>query len=77
MRIELANCTATLLAQIADPGLNRDGVAQTYAFAMLSSEATDWSAVNRAIIARWSINALSHIKTRAHKLVAKRREAAT
>ena len=78
MKIELANCTAILLAEIADPGFDRDSVAQTYAFAMLSSEPTDWGAVNWAILARWSINALNYIKTRAHKLVeAKRREAAT
>lgn len=66
MRIELCDCTATLLREIAMPEMKRSDVAQTYALAMRSSEKTDWASVNRAIIARWSVSALDWIKRQAH-----------
>jgi hypothetical protein len=77
MRIELADCTQTLLDEIGDTSFGRNDVALTYAMALCSREATDWKAVNAAIIARWSLSALTYIKERAHKWVEeKRREAA-
>lgn len=65
LRMELACCTQTLLGEIAMPEMKRNDVAKTYALALRSSEETDWSAVNRAIIERWSMHALTWIKTRA------------
>jgi len=62
MRIELGNCTNTLLAEIQTPELTRRDIAQTYRLAMQSSEPVDWAAVNAAIIARWSLSALEYIK---------------
>jgi hypothetical protein len=62
MVIEMVDCTGTLLREIAMPESTRNSVAQTYALAMKSSEPTDWPAVNRAIIARWSLSALEHVK---------------
>ena len=75
IRIELSNCTQTLLHEI-ETGGTRDSVALTYAMAIVSSEPTDWAAVNKAILAKWCVNALTHIKTLAWRLVEeKRREA--
>ena len=62
MRVELANCTTTLLQEIADNRMKRRNVAKTYALALKSSEPTDWSAVNAAIIQRWSRSGLEWIK---------------
>jgi len=67
VRYELADCQATLLREIADRGMKRRDVAQTYALALKSSEhdRIDWRAVNEAIITRWSPHALVWIKERA------------
>lgn len=55
--------TETLLAEIADEATTRNDVA--YAMAIRSSAPTDWPAVNKAIIARWSVSGLKWIKERA------------
>ena len=65
MRLELCNCTRVLLDEIAMPEMKRKDVAKTYALAIRSSEAVDWSRVNRAIIDRWSFHALNWIKEQA------------
>lgn len=67
MRMELANCEATLLEEIANPACKRDDIAATYRLALLSSERDriDWGKVNRAIMERWSVAALTFIKERA------------
>lgn len=67
-RIELADCEATLLAEIADPVFKRRDVAVTYGMAIRSSECrrVDWAKVNSAIVARWSRSALDYIKRLAH-----------
>ena len=65
-RIEMGDCTNTLLREIAEPECKRRDVAQTYALAIRSSEPTDWKAVNAAIIKRWSLSALEWIKKQAH-----------
>jgi len=62
MRIELANCTQTLLNEIADKGFKQKSIAMTYALALRSSEGFDGRAVNRAIIERWSVAGLERIK---------------
>jgi len=77
-RVELACCTKTLLAEIVEWKFKRNTVALTYAMAILSTEPTDWKAVNEAIVKRWSAAALKYIKERAWKFVEeKRREQAT
>lgn len=64
--LEIFHATATLFHQIAEPRATRLDVAKTYAMAVRSPEATDWAAVNKAIIARWSVHALLFIKRLAH-----------
>jgi hypothetical protein len=65
-RIELCNCEATLLREIACKEVTRRDVAQTYRLAMAqTSERVDWGKVNRAIVARWSLSALRWIKRKA------------
>jgi hypothetical protein len=70
MNVELVCCTATLLQEIAEPGLKRNDIALTYRMAMESSERqlVDWPKVNEAIIKRWSLAGLIYIKNRAWKL---------
>lgn len=67
MRIELADCENVLLNEIAMKEATRKDIAKTYALALRSSEAEriDWGKVNRAIIARWSMAALTWIKKQA------------
>ena len=67
MPFELAACESMLLSEIADPRMKRNDVAQTYALTLRSSERSqvDWGKINRAIIARWSLSALTWIKTKA------------
>lgn len=68
--ITLANCTATLLQEIAAKECKRKDVAKSYALAMRSErvagEKVDWQAVNQAILARWSVSGLNWIKGQAH-----------
>ena len=61
MRIELCNCQQILLDEIADKSFKRKDVSKTYALALRSSEDVDWKFVNKAIIKRWSYNALNYI----------------
>jgi hypothetical protein len=68
IRFELADCTGTLLREIACPDCKRNDVALAYCLAMQSSEPTDWKAVNAAILKRWSPAGLLYIKKRAWKL---------
>ena len=65
MPFELACCTATLLREIDTVELHQRDIAKTYALAMKSSEKTDWAKVNEAIIKRWSVSELNHIKAMA------------
>lgn len=67
--IELAQCTATLLQEIGDKRFTQADVAKTYALAIMSSEATDWTAVNQAIRKRWSLAGLERVKLAAWKRV--------
>lgn len=69
MRVELADCTRTLLAEIAMPEATRDSIAVTYALAIRPREAVDWRAVNQAIIEEWSRSALEYIKRKAWVMV--------
>lgn len=68
-RIELVDCERVILEEIAEKSTTRDDVALTYAMTMLSSESktVDWPRINRAIIERWSMNALVYVKTQAWK----------
>lgn len=69
LRIELACCTSVLLNEISLRELKQKDVALTYAMAMRSSESTDWTKVNEAIIERWSQAGLQRIKTMAWKRI--------
>lgn len=69
MRVDLVDPQGTILREIADKRMTRDDVALTYAFAIRQRAEIDWPAVNRAIIDRWSLNALMYVKDRAWKLV--------
>ncbi len=62
MQMELSCCTSTLLDEIRDPEFKKKNIAMTYRMALDSSEDTDWSKVNKAIIERWSRRALEDIK---------------
>lgn len=79
MKIELANCEATLLDEIANPQMKRADVASTYGLAILSGERDkiDWKRVHAAIVARWSVYALVWIKTEAWKRVDAKQKANT
>jgi hypothetical protein len=65
MKFELANCTRTLLDEVARKEAKRLDIAKTYGLALRSSYPTDWRAVNEAIINRWSMSALEWIKKQA------------
>jgi hypothetical protein len=65
IKIEMADCENQLLREIADKQFKRRDVAQTYWYAMNSSEKTDWAKVNAAIIERWSKSGLEWIKKQA------------
>lgn len=66
MKIELIDCTNTILREIAMPEMKRKDVAMTYAFCLKSSEQIDWVRINKAIVERWSTSGLIWIKTKAH-----------
>lgn len=70
--LELADCTATLLHEIDAKETTRASLAPTYAMAIRSGEAVDWRKVNRAIMDRWSLSALTYIKTKAWRKVESR-----
>lgn len=71
-RMELADCTATLLREIADRRATQRDVAVTYLWARASSEPTDWPRVNRAIMDRWSPSGLVRLKRIAERLLKER-----
>lgn len=60
--IRLADPQGQLLEEIADKRMTRRQVALTYRLALRQQDEVDWPAVNRAIIARWSLSALEFIK---------------
>ena len=68
MKTELMFCEDVILQEIADKKFDRDNVAITYAFCIDSSEKSDFSKINRAIVDRWSRSALQYIKKEAWKL---------
>lgn len=75
MNIQLVNCEKHILDEIEGDLkkiCKRDDVAQTYAWCLVSDEEIDWRRINEAIIKRWSMSALTYIKTKAWKLVAER-----
>lgn len=69
MRVDMVNPQAVLLGEIADPRMKRNDVAATYAFAIRQRDEVDFAVVNRAIVDRWSLSALTYIKERAWRLV--------
>ena len=73
MTLELTIPTKTLLVEISLPEMKQPDIALTYALALRSSAHVDWSAVNRAIIERWSVSGLERIKKLAWKRLRRRR----
>ena len=67
IKVELFNCTETLLQEINDKNFKQVDIAVTYRLAMLSSEKPDWRKVNEAIINRWSKSGLERVKKMAWK----------
>lgn len=67
-------CTDTLLAEIANKQFKQKDIALTYAMAMKSyfhkADTPDWSAINKAIVARWTWSGLDRIKKRAQDILA-------
>lgn len=72
IQTDLVACTDTILNEIKQ-GINRKGVALTYAMAIKSesrgADEPDWKAINAAIIAKWGINGLKRVKSRAWRLI--------
>lgn len=66
--IRLADPQGQLMEEIADPKMTRRQVALTYRLAAAEPDRVDWPAVNRAIVARWSMSALEWIKKTAWSL---------
>ncbi len=66
---EMECTTEVLMNIIATKASTRNIVALAYAHALRSYDNTDYRQVNEAILARWSLNALNYIKTRAWKIV--------
>lgn len=64
----MENITNTILHEIATPQLMQADVAKTYALAIKSSEKIDWSAINQAIITRWSRSGLNRVKRMAWRI---------
>lgn len=67
---ELENITNTILSEIAMPKLKQSDIAKTYALAIVSDEKIDWSAINQAIITRWSRSGLNRVKQMAWHIIA-------
>lgn len=59
-------CVEQTIENEIEQGCTQKQVAQTYALGLRSSWPTDWGAVNRAIIKRWSLSGLTRIKQMAH-----------
>lgn len=66
---ELVNITQTILREIENTKMKQAQVALTYSLAIKSKEAINWTAINQAIINRWSESGLERIKAMAWKLV--------
>lgn len=66
---ELENITKTILSEIAMPKLKQSDIAKTYALAIKSDEKIDWSAINQAIITRWSRSGLNRVKQMAWRII--------
>lgn len=78
MHVEMVDVQGQIMREIADPKMKRKDVALTYAFAIrqhgrTSTDAFDFAAVNRAIMKRWSLSALTWIKEEAWAYVEGRR----
>ena len=67
--VSLCRPTQTILNELEHPEIKQKSVALTYALAIRSREVTDWEAVNKAIIDRWSASGLDRIKKMAWKLI--------
>ena len=67
VRIRLCNCESVLMLEAVTKGITRKSIAMTYRLAMeqekdTDGEKIDWQKVNAAIVKRWSLSGLMHIK---------------
>jgi hypothetical protein len=73
-RVEMVDPQGAILREIEDRRTTRDHVALTYAFCLRQNfdpacaDTVDFTAVNKAILARWSSSALEYIKGKAWRL---------
>ena len=74
VRILMVDCTRTILTAIRE-GLPQREIASDYGLALVSAahdaDNPDWSAINRAILDRWSMSGLEQIKRDAWKLASR------
>ena len=65
--LRIADPQGDLLAAAADRSLTRAGMAEAYRRVLndVSRERVNWRTVNEAIVKRWSVSALEHIKREA------------
>ena len=64
MKMEMANVEGVIRSEI-EAGLTRKQIAQSYRLGLMSSFKTDWAAVNKLILQRWSPSGLEWIKKQA------------
>lgn len=64
LTIEIA-CVEDVIQNEIEQGLTQKQIAQTYALGIRSSYPTNWEAVNKMIIKKWSIPGLLRIKNMA------------
>jgi hypothetical protein len=58
----LSDVTETLLIMISDRLMHQEDLSLFYAAAIMSMTPPDWAKINKAIMDRWSVTGLNHIK---------------
>jgi hypothetical protein len=67
----LTNPEKRILEEIKNKKIYQSSIIKTYALALIAhdqGEKVDFSAINQAIVSRWSISGLEHVKRQAHKI---------
>ncbi len=76
MIFELMDCENVLIKIIQDKKSKRNDVVIPYAMSIVSSESVNFANINKAILEKWSFNALDYIKTKAWKEINSRKSKA-
>ena len=75
MYITMGDVEGQLLREL-DEGHSQDSIALTYAFGIRDHhDRVDWKKINKAIVKRWSIHGLRHIKQYAWRLIQEQQNA--